>query len=55
MEILEWKWEYISMDFVVSFLKSVKENNANWIIIDLLTKTSRFLPVKMMFSIDQFA
>lgn len=47
--------EHISMDFVVDFSKSIKGNNAIWIIVDRLTKTFHFMPVKMTFIVDQLA
>ncbi|CAA2998902.1 DNA RNA polymerases superfamily [Olea europaea subsp. europaea] len=55
LDIPESKWENITMDFVVGFLKSAKGNNVIWIVVDRLTKSAHFLPVKMTFSLDQLA
>lgn len=55
LDKLEWKWENIVMDFVVGFSKSVRGHNAIWVIVDRLTKSAHFLPVKMTFSLDQLA
>ena len=55
LDIPEWKWENITMDFVVGFSKSARGNNAIWVIVDRLTKSAHFLPVKMTFSLDQLA
>jgi hypothetical protein len=41
-----WKWEDISMDFVVGLPKTSKGYDSIWLIVDQLTKTAHFLPVK---------
>ncbi|XP_022895226.1 uncharacterized protein LOC111409405 [Olea europaea var. sylvestris] len=55
LDIPEWKWENITMDFVVGFSRSVGGHNAIWVIVDRLTKSAHFLPVEMTFSLDQLA
>ena len=40
-----WNWEDISMDFVVGLPKTSKGYDSIWVIVDRLTKTTRFLPV----------
>jgi len=47
LSIPEWKWENITMDFVSGLPKSRKGHNAIWVIVDRLTKSSLFLPMKM--------
>ena len=42
LSILERKWEYITMDFVTIFLRTLKGNNAIWLIVDRLTKSAYF-------------
>jgi hypothetical protein len=46
LPIPTWKWEDISMDFVVGLPKNSKGYDSIWVIVDRLTKTSHFLPVK---------
>lgn len=46
LEVAEWKWEHITMDFVTGFPKSPKKNDAIWVIVDRLTKSAHFLPIK---------
>jgi hypothetical protein len=41
-----WKWEDISMDFVVGLPKTSKGYDSIWVIVDHLTKMAHFLPVK---------
>lgn len=55
LEIPEWKWEHIAMDFVVGLPRTLKGHNAIWVIIDRLTKSAHFLHVKTTFSMDQLA
>jgi hypothetical protein len=47
LSIPEWKWENITMDFVSGLPKSRKGHDAIWVIVDRLTKSSLFLPMKM--------
>jgi hypothetical protein len=53
--IPEWKWEMITMDFVSGFPKGRKGNDAIWVIVDRLTKSALFLPIKMTDSVDKLA
>ena len=32
--ILEWKWEVISMDFIIGFPKTVKQHDSIMVIVD---------------------
>ncbi|GJU85667.1 putative reverse transcriptase domain-containing protein [Tanacetum coccineum] len=41
-----WKWENITMDFVTKFPKMTSGQNTIWVIVDRLTKSSHFLPMK---------
>ena len=45
----------ITMDFVPGFPKGRKGNDVIWVIIDRLTKSTLFLPIKMIDSIDKLA
>ena len=46
LEIPEWKWEHISMDFVVGLPRSPRGRDAIWVLIDRLTKSAHFIPMK---------
>ncbi|GKD37039.1 putative reverse transcriptase domain-containing protein [Tanacetum coccineum] len=41
-----WKWENITMDFVTKLLKTSTGQDTIWVIIDRLTKSAHFLPMK---------
>ncbi|KAL5542399.1 hypothetical protein UlMin_010109 [Ulmus minor] len=55
IEIPEWKWEQISMDFVVGLPKTTNGYDAVWVIVDRLTKSVHFLPIKITYSLEQLA
>jgi hypothetical protein len=46
LSIPTWKWEDISMDFIVGLPRTAKGFDSIWVIIYRLTKIAHFLPVK---------
>ena len=46
LEILEWKWEHITMDFVLGLPGTSRGNNTIWVIVDHLTKSANFIPMR---------
>jgi hypothetical protein len=55
LPIPEWKWEMITMDFVSGLPRGKRGNDAIWVIVDRLTKSALFLPVKMTDPVDKLA
>ena len=55
MPIPEWKWERISMDFVVGHPKTLGTFDSIWVIVDRLTKSSHFIPVKVTYNVEKLA
>ncbi|GJU48868.1 putative reverse transcriptase domain-containing protein [Tanacetum coccineum] len=45
-EIPEWKWEKITMDFVTKLPKMTNGYDTIWVIVDRLTKSAYFLPMR---------
>nr|GEX25624.1 putative reverse transcriptase domain-containing protein [Tanacetum cinerariifolium] len=45
-EILEWKWEKITMDFITKLPKTTTGYDTIWVIVDHLTKSAHFLPMR---------
>jgi hypothetical protein len=41
------------MDFVTGLPKGKKGNDAIWVVVDRLTKSTLFLPIKMIDSVDK--
>ncbi|GJV20533.1 putative nucleotidyltransferase, ribonuclease H, partial [Tanacetum coccineum] len=52
-EILVWKWERITMDFVSGLPRTPSGYNTIWVIVDRLTKSAHFLPMKKMDSMEK--
>nr|GEW41658.1 putative reverse transcriptase domain-containing protein [Tanacetum cinerariifolium] len=52
-EIPVWKWERITMDFVIVLPRTPSGYDLIWIIVDRLTKSAHFLPVKTTDSIEK--
>nr|GEW41535.1 reverse transcriptase domain-containing protein [Tanacetum cinerariifolium] len=45
-EISKWKWEKITMDFITKLPKTTNGYDTIWVIVDRLTKSARFLPMR---------
>nr|GFA28445.1 reverse transcriptase domain-containing protein [Tanacetum cinerariifolium] len=45
-KIPEWKWNNITMDFVTKLPKSLQGYNTIWVIVDRLTKSAIFTPMR---------
>nr|GEX69431.1 putative reverse transcriptase domain-containing protein [Tanacetum cinerariifolium] len=54
-KILEWKWEKITMDFVSGVPRTPSGYDSIWVIVDRLTKSAYFLPMKKTDSIEKLA
>ncbi|GJQ95249.1 putative reverse transcriptase domain-containing protein [Tanacetum coccineum] len=44
--ILQWKWDNITIDFVMKLPKSSQGYDTIWVIVDRLTKSAIFIPMK---------
>ncbi|GKB90213.1 putative reverse transcriptase domain-containing protein [Tanacetum coccineum] len=45
-KIPQWKWEYITMDIVTKLPKTATGQDTIWVIIDRLTKSAHFFPMR---------
>ena len=54
LEMAEWKWEHVRMDFVTHLPRTQQRHDAVWVIVDRLTKSSYFLAVQMTFALERF-
>ncbi|GKD87737.1 putative reverse transcriptase domain-containing protein [Tanacetum coccineum] len=52
-EIPVWKWERITMDFVSGLPRTPCGYDTIWVIVDRLTKSAHFLPIKKMDSMEK--
>ena len=53
LEIPQWKWEEIAMDFVVGLPRLRANHDAIWVIIDRLTKSAHFIPINERYSLEK--
>nr|GFB02163.1 hypothetical protein [Tanacetum cinerariifolium] len=54
-EILKWKWENVTMDFVAGLPRTPSGYDSIWVIVDRLTKSAYFLPKKKTDRIKKLA
>ncbi|GJX71679.1 putative reverse transcriptase domain-containing protein, partial [Tanacetum coccineum] len=54
-EILVWKWEGIAMDFVTKLSRTRNGHDTIWVIVDRLTKSAHFLPMREDYNMDRLA
>ncbi|GJZ64084.1 putative reverse transcriptase domain-containing protein [Tanacetum coccineum] len=54
-EILEWKWEKITMDFITILPRTSSGHNTIWVIVYRLTKSAHFLAIREDYKMERFA
>ncbi|GJY48255.1 putative reverse transcriptase domain-containing protein [Tanacetum coccineum] len=54
-EIPQWKWDNITMDFVTKLPRTQSGNDTIWVIVDRLTKSAHFLPMRETDPMDKLA
>ncbi|GJV10762.1 putative reverse transcriptase domain-containing protein [Tanacetum coccineum] len=47
-----WKWERITMDFVTKLPKTTIGHDTIWVIVDRLTKSAHFIPIRATYSME---
>jgi hypothetical protein len=55
LSVPSWKWEEISMDFITGLPTTQKGNESIWVIIDRLTKSAHFIPVRTSYQPREYA
>ena len=53
LPVPQWKWEHISMDFVVGLPRSQQSHYAIWVIVDRLTKMAHFIAYIMTYLVER--
>ncbi|GJX15948.1 putative reverse transcriptase domain-containing protein [Tanacetum coccineum] len=54
-EVPEWKWEKLAMDFITKLPKSSSGYDTIWVIVDRLTKSAHFLPIREDYKTEKLA
>nr|GEV14617.1 hypothetical protein [Tanacetum cinerariifolium] len=52
-EILVWKWERITMDFIAKLPRTPSGYDSIWVIVDRLTKYAHFIPMNEKFKMER--
>jgi hypothetical protein len=55
LEIHVWKWDDISMDFIMGLPHTQKGHDSIWVIVDRLTKVAHFILVKATYETHKLA
>ena len=55
LPIPEWKWENITMDIVTGLPKTRNQLDVVWVIVDRLTKSAHFLPIRTTYPLEKLA
>jgi hypothetical protein len=53
--IPKWKWDEIAMNFILGLPKATIGEDSIWVIVDRLTKSAHFIPIKVKDPIDKLA
>jgi hypothetical protein len=55
LSIPEWKWDDISMDFIVGLPLMAHKFDSIWVIVDQLSKSAHFIPVNTYYDVRRYA
>ncbi|KAL0536641.1 hypothetical protein IC582_025599 [Cucumis melo] len=55
LSIPEWKWENVSMDFITGLPRTLRGFTVIWVVVDRLTKSAHFVPVKSTYTASKWA
>jgi hypothetical protein len=50
LQVAEWKWEEIAMNFIMGLPRTQSGYDSIWVIMDRLTKVAHFIPVETTYS-----
>jgi hypothetical protein len=55
LSIPTWKWDDISMDFILGLPLTARKKDSIWVIVDRLTKTAHFIAIHTIYSVQHYA
>ncbi|XP_058784519.1 uncharacterized protein LOC131659328 [Vicia villosa] len=55
LEVPEWKWDSILMDFVTGLPNTSRGHDSIWVIVDRLTKLAHFIPINITYPVSNLA
>jgi hypothetical protein len=51
----KWKWDEIAIDFILSLPKTPTGEDSIWVVVDRLTKSAYFIPIKVKDPMNKLA
>ncbi|CAL1409480.1 unnamed protein product [Linum trigynum] len=55
LEIPQWTWEKVTMDFVYGLPRTPRGNDGVWVIVDRFSKSAHFIPIKFKPGMEELA
>jgi hypothetical protein len=55
LNIWDWKWDDISIDFIVGLPMTTRKFDLIWVIVDRFTKSAHFIPVNTRYDAQKYA
>lgn len=55
LEVPQWPWEDITMDFIIGLPCTPRGKDAIWVVVDRLSKSAHFIPIRTTNSTSQLA
>ena len=55
IQVPTWKWDDINMDFIVGLPRTQKQHDSILVVVDGLTNSHRFIPIKCTYSLEYYA
>jgi hypothetical protein len=54
LSIPDWKWDNISMDFIVGLPMTAHKFDLIWVVMDRLSKSTHFIPVNTNYKVQKY-
>ena len=55
IDISTWKWDVINMDFITGLPRTRRQHDSILMIVDTMTKSSHFLVIKTIDSVEDYS
>jgi hypothetical protein len=55
LSVPDWKWDDISMDFIVGLPLTARKYNSILVIVDQLTESAHFIPMNTNYNVEKYA
>jgi hypothetical protein len=54
LSILDWKWDDISMNFIMGLPLTARKFDSIWVLVDRLTKSAHFIPIHTKYRVEKY-